>query len=359
MVSTLDRFFEQNAPIGIIKEIATYDFRKEYNEEGYVKIREVDGVQFHSDLLLSEDPIDRFVAYKIFTQNPCKFDADNSLGTCRVMGEIYNKLWMATTEYSNFVCIKDYFDMDGKKVLFGGDVYNSMQTSIGLSKDECIQKYIKDLKDPKEPNELKKLLSDMQEVMEVSHVLGNFGLVPAYYNGYRGMSKTIRDYLDRSLKELSQNGFRYLDILIEKNRSAEKEKDSEAFRCKKESQYRDFEVNDYIKYINLMFLWDMHIEGKPVRDISSSIKKWKEIVPVIIRRRSLFMAMMLFFSRYREEVYGEMLSKIVNAESILNYESVFALLAEVEILEETDLKILESVKVEILRNGINVNLKKS
>lgn len=352
-MNILDKFFETSVltdktPIEIIELIAKYDFRMEYICEGYQKSREVDGVKFHSDLLKKGDAFDRFVAYKVLTDpGSCKFDVDNCLGTCSVVGEIYKKLWRTNIEYSNFMTIKDCFDEDGKKVLFGGDVYNSLQISTGLSKKEVISLYIKNSK------ELKISLYDMQEVMEVSHVIGNLGLVPAYYNSYRGMSGTIEDYLDRSLLELKQNGFNYLDILIKTNGGPEKKKDPVAFANKKKNQYKDFSVADYEKYINLMFLWDMHTEDNKIRDISFSMKKWKEVVPLIIKRRSLFMAMMLFFSYNREEVYMKMLKKIVDEKNILNYESVFALLNEVEGLTELDKRILEEMKAKILKLEID------
>lgn len=346
-MNSLDKFFELSTPIRTIDAIATYDFRTEYIHEGYEKTREAEGVKFHSDSLLSDDPIEKFVAYKVLTENPCKFDADNSLGTCSLMGEIYRKLWGATIEHSNFMTIDGFFDEDEKSVLFGGDVYNSLQTSTGLSKYECVRLYIK------EPMKLKQRLSDMQEVMKVSHVLGNFGLVPAYYNAYRGTSKTIRDYLDRSLFELRQKGFSYLEVLIDKNRSAEKKRDIEAFIRKKKSKYRDFDVSDYIKYINLMFLWDMHTDENQICDISSSIHVWNKAISLFVKKRSIFMAMMLYFAYKYDDVYKKMLKKISDAKNILNYENVFTLLGEVEGMTEADLDILEEVKSKIFKSELN------
>ena len=57
------------------------------------------------------------------------------------------------------MAIKGFVDEDGKIVLFGGDIYNSLQTSIRLSKNECIRLYIK------EPSKLKQILSNLQDVM--------------------------------------------------------------------------------------------------------------------------------------------------------------------------------------------------
>lgn len=342
-----ERFFKLSTPIEIIEAIATYDFRAEYIQEGYQKTREAEGVEFHSDLLISGDTNDKYVVYKVLTENPCKFDADNSLGTCRLMGEVYRKLWVATIEYSNFMAIKSFVDEDGKIVLFGGDVYNSLQTSIGLSKNEYIRLYVK------EPAKLKQILANLKDVMKVSHVLGNFGLVPAYYNAYRGTNAVIKDYLDRSLIELKDNGFNSLDELIKNNRSQEKKRDLETFTNKKKSQYRDFVPADYIKYVNMMFLWDMHVSENKVRKISSSIKTWNEVTSAFIKRRSLFMAMMLYFACERGEVYMEMLERIIDANSILSYESVFVILGDVEGLTESDLSILEEIKGKILEIKIN------
>ena len=365
-MNLLEKFFKLSTPIEIIEAIATYDFRAEYIQEEYPKTREciqkgcektceAKGVEFHSDLLLSDDPIDKYVAYKVLTNVKKGFDADNSLGTCRLMGEVYRKLWAATVKYSNFMAIKSFVNEDEKIVLFGGDVYNSLQTSIGLSKCECIRLYVK------EPAKLKQILANLQDVMKVSHVLGNFGLVPAYYNAYRGTNRgkiretneAIEDYLDRSLIELQNNGFNSLDELIKYSNNSEKTSDLEKFTNEKKSQYTDFVPEDYNKYINMMFLWDMHVSETQVRNISSSIKTWNEVTSAFIKRRSLFMAMMLYFACERGEVYMEMLERIIDAKSILSYESVFVLLGDVEGLTESDLSILEEIKEKILEIKID------
>lgn len=130
-------------------------------------------------------------------------------------------------------------------------------------------------------------------------------------------------------------------------------RDLEAFTNKKKSQYRDFVPADYIKYVNMMFLWDMHVSENQVRKISSSIKIWNEVTSVFIKRRSLFMAMMLYFACERGEVYMEMLERIIDANSILSYESVFVILGDVEGLTESDLSILEEIKGKILEIKIN------
>ena len=71
-MNSLDKFFE----LTTIEAIATYDYRVEYIHEGYKKTREAEGVKFNSDSLLSDDPIEKFVSYKVLTENPCKFDSD-------------------------------------------------------------------------------------------------------------------------------------------------------------------------------------------------------------------------------------------------------------------------------------------
>lgn len=170
-----------------------------------------------------------------------------------------------------------------------------------------------------------------------------------------GEQVKIRDYLDRSLFELREKGFSYLDVLINKNKSAKKKRDIEAFIHKKKNQYRDFDASDYIKYINLMFLWDMHIDENQIRDISSSIHIWNKTVSLLVKKRSIFMAMMLYFSYKHDDVYKKMLKKISDAKNILNYENVFALLGEVEGMTEDDLDIMKEVKSKIFKSELNLS----
>ena len=352
----LNAFFKVGLAKDIIQGLATYDMRKEYiYEKRYVSNRKIYGKIFESSGLLSSDDSEKYITYKALTEKPCNFDADNSRGTCKLMGEIYNKLWGALNQYSNFVTISAFPSLDGKSLLFGGDVYNSLQTTINTipecnSKQKCLQEYIAN------PKKFKELIQEhgMNDVLKVSHILGNFGLVPAYFNGYRGKDSKIQDYLDKSLSVLLDKGFNYIEILIEKNKSVFKRNNPITFAEQQKKTYRAFLPSDFVKYINTMFLWEMCSVENKINNISSDIEKWKKVVPLIVQRRSLFMAMMLYLSVKHKEAHNKIMNLIIESDDILTYKMVFEIIEKSNCLTQDIRCVIETTKNEILNKKINI-----
>ncbi|OBY11870.1 hypothetical protein [Clostridium paraputrificum] len=273
-------------------------------------------------------------------------DLDDSGEACEYMRVIYNILWgrnekedvqniLDKNGYTSFRRLK----ITGRKnILFGGDVANSVQTilnkAVGITSKIAKERY-------NNPCEKEKFLQDIKETKVADlygyyHYIGNFVLVPAYFNGWRGTNKEIEDYFDKSLQELKENGWQIISQLISKNRSKGEKKRLILENAKK--LYDDFTPEDFNKYINAMFLWDYvsvdidtykvnslregdwlnndFIELKSDEDFSKesksqSIDKFSSNVKYAIRRRGIFMALMLKIAldyprgNYRKEEYSD------------------------------------------------------
>ena len=133
------------------------------------------------------------------------------------MRAIYNILW-GRNEITNSKAILDengytYFRtakaMGGRNILMGGDIANSVQTTLNkelnITSKMAREKY-------NNTNEIEELLntikkSEIADLFECYHYIGNFVLVPAYFNGWRGTNSAVEDYFDKSLKELKENGW--------------------------------------------------------------------------------------------------------------------------------------------------------
>lgn len=217
-------------------------------------------------------------------------DCDGSGGDCKIAIDLYEKLW----DRKEGACKEKTFLRLNNQLfgttLFGGDTMNSMQTTLdellkSITKENakynkekkgnfsiryCLQIY--DLYDDFIANlesneELKKFAS-------AYHTLGNFVLVPAYFNKERGGFTPPFDFWDSSLAWLKNSGFIAMKTKIqsEKNpiihtcyrdykaKGVIKIRDvicaDEYNNNQKASEFFEFDRNDFIKYINYFFLWD-------------------------------------------------------------------------------------------------------
>ena len=144
------------------------------------------------------------------------FDLDGSDGSCELIREIYSKLWNWN------IYDKEVVDTSFGKIndfgIFGGDTMNSVQTTMGYCirriktkskhsqnyKDEtgngwgigtCLQLYCEFGKEFF-INDLESIIG-FKSYVDVYHTIGNFILVPKYFNPYR--NSKVKDYWDRSL----------------------------------------------------------------------------------------------------------------------------------------------------------------
>lgn len=273
---------------------------------------------------IGENKILSFFTYKALTimdrerafceGSKSNFDPDNSSGRCKFTLQMYQMLWGFVYEYSYFGSIAAFKDVKDRKILWGGDCYNSLQNSINTFLKSNLYKCLKDI--TKSMNSLRG--SDLEEVFSISHAPGNFGLVPAYFNAFRGNYSNVHDYWPQSLfllKNIEDYGFSSCNRL-EQYARGQKYKDG-----KSQEYFVDFESGMFTKYCNVMFLWDL-VKYKDDREIiidfgnheistlqdtcsKPNLKTWAAGVVWFVKRRGYFIGAMLFSALYYPEDYSK------------------------------------------------------
>lgn len=124
--------------------------------------------------------------------------------------DIYSKLWnWKKGDKPRFGTIENF-----NNASFGGDTMNSVQTTMGYCLKEikqkhdyeqevgsnygigaCLQLYCKF--NNRFISDLKHDFEKLGEYIDAYHTIGNFILVPQYFNPYR--NSKVKDYWDRSL----------------------------------------------------------------------------------------------------------------------------------------------------------------
>ena len=239
-----------------------YDLKEQFPFNEY-KDRVVINKYYNSEELKG-DKTKAFFVYKALTildkdlefcdKKASTFDPDNSSGKCDFTKELYNVLWGFNYEYGYFGTIDVFPIIDNKSLLWGGDCLNSLQTTIyskfGISTYKCLEQMSENEKSFLD--KMKK--SAMGTLFEVSHAPGNFGIVPAYFNGYRGTSSCLHDYLPQSLfflKESKNHDYSLVDKLEAYTRNS-KYKNGDA-----KLYFQEYSPKIFRKYINIMMLWDL------------------------------------------------------------------------------------------------------
>lgn len=289
-----------------------YSFEKECETNGYN----------------GEEPLDRYFIYKsiFIAGKPNVFensrdlaktnknmygkipDCDGSDGKCALAIDLYERLWNSKKGADTFFQMND---LTFGKSLFGGDTMNSVQNSLMsefikylvhtcneykeksiYDKDKppvnpkstkfCIELYSykvfaknDDLPEIDFISDLKKNFDGIEKYVDAYHTLGNFILVPKYFNGLRN-SKT-NDFWDSSLVWLKKDGFICLNALPKKSKNdntlvvcaqCEKDEKKEIVTVSGERSLNDYLTNYdittvyhfkkeyFTKYINYFFLWD-------------------------------------------------------------------------------------------------------
>lgn len=225
-----------------------------------------------------------------------RFDCDNSNTTCELTRKIYEVLWNWGREGENKASqpLKSFQD---KK--FGGDTMNSFATTFNAYIKIVVSEpgamsvpKIADMFSKHGVTYWAKEMGDKfwplwNKFARNTHCIGNFVLVPYYFNGYRNGS--TKDYWDLSLVLLRDK----------------EENDTWKFLGR-------YPVNwvkvEFKKYINLFFLWDYvnceggGIEPKPLftrkedKKLPQEDKEFEEFLGNVnerIERRSQFMVAML------------------------------------------------------------------
>lgn len=202
-----------------------------------------------------------------------------------------------------------------------GEIFKEYKNSGHLTQKYISKKFLFEICTEEKYNKYGVLekLNIFDEFATLTSSLGNFCLVPAGYNSYRGYTefKTLGDYWDLSLDNLKYN------------------KDKKNWLKK-----MTFE-----KYINTFFLWDYIDENGGVKPLFSSHKKIGEENAILnskvvlpeenefeeflknvnwaIKRRGIFMVAMLKIAIKYPDVYEDIIKEIAEEKSIYSYEVVF------------------------------------
>jgi hypothetical protein len=243
--------------------------------------------------------------------------------------ELYRKLW----GWEDFA--KDYekdnlgrygfvtFDKFGRLEL-GPDTMNSAQTTLNrvveiceICEDEKIKEQkkgkisIKFMLELFSKEDSQKALigcldsvGELKKFLNLYHTLGNFVLVPAYFNGYR--ASQVNDYWDKSLTLLKTKNEVWMS---------------------RENKEILWNKNLYTKYVNYFFLWDYNEEYSPkiVSNIQckDDLENFLETTCRNILRRGNFMVAMLKIQKINPEYYSQLIKNIFNTENLYqNYEEV-------------------------------------
>lgn len=251
-----------------------YDFKFEYENQ--------DKEQFWN-LDEETDSIKRLFKYKV---NVDGFDCDGSLlkspsNVCNLSREIYRKLWgwedknqrgaitrygrcphFSTTLYFGPDTMNSYMTVFNRLniLLEENGLYSKENKEIVRKKSEkkVIRRnyalyYFKLLIDGVDENVSwgKINVADWKKYAQYTHALGNFVLVPAYFNPYR--VRETDDYWDQSLYLLKNKKEKW----SYRNRNVYKEDILEDESWNKSS---------FVKYINYFYLWDYIVCSKDSRD---------------------------------------------------------------------------------------------
>ena len=320
------------------EENEMYDFKNEYIYlEGRRKVKELHTIF---------DNLERFKQYK---NNKDRFDCDGTgegddQDICMLTRKIYRSLWDWNDDPEGDNSLLRFatscFDND---LRMGPDTINSVQTTLNLIIEGKIKGIVEE---------------DFNEFAKFIHCLGNFVLVPAYFNRRR---LPFADYWDLSLQYLKNHSFRT-------------------------SAYKDNEISYdkkcFTKYINTFFLWDyVYNENdkyiiKPLFKDSFCDSKFQNVeklresekikpkdkneveaflsnVEWAITRRSCFMFAMLKIADKHKEIYNKLLDKIFLIETIYSdYNDVFVAIEKILSPEEynDEIKTIIAVAKEKISN---------
>ena len=138
-------------------------------------------------------------------------------------------------------------------------------------------------------------VNGLSSYLDLYHSLGNFVLVPAYFNPYR--ASAVDDFWDQSLCLLDSKNEKWLS------------NNNEVVWDKKL----------FVRYINYFFLWDYTESYKPV--VLSKYSNHKELEIFLektcekIVRRSKFMLTMLKINEINPNFYAELVDVIFNTDT--------------------------------------------
>lgn len=176
-------------------------------------------------------------------------DLDDSGGKSPFMRVIYYILWGKRFDEDEDTKV---FTSFSKSYVFPFIKNSSAKVPLPLGGDtmNTIKYYQKQIENLKKQNG-----SEVDELCKMAHRIGNFVLVPAYYNGQRGGL----DRFDIGLYKLKAGGYynfrKGLNRLWARSKGIDEE-EKEKRREVVNNRFEDWSVEDFERYINVFFLWD-------------------------------------------------------------------------------------------------------
>lgn len=180
-------------------------------------------------------------------------------------------------------------------------------------------------------------VSNLEDYLDEYHKIGNFVLVPAYFNNYRAAK--VKDFWIESLVCLKekQKG----DKWIYKNSNIL------------------WDADNFILYINYFFLWDYLDGNGNFIDYTSlrenDVSEYMKRIVNHIKKRSAFMALMLeVYHKLGEDEYEKLRREIFEnrKEIYKNYDEVIKLLSEYLAKNPDELLKEKCVKYQVIINKI-------
>ena len=332
-----------------------YDFKYEYVNEAAGEA---------GDLSNEKDAIKRFLRWNcdpIFKKG-VDLDGCGKDSVCNLARDIYLKLWGWAADKETYGRAGIDFPLE-----FGPDTMNSFATSLKKYMEEntefCNQDYWKEYKKKYPYNRVSELLiytwwleqehKDkrlkelgvgvlkeaeclLNQYAHFTHTMGNFVLVPAYFNPYRYFK--THDAWDQSL-----------DLLKNKQ-------EDWIYKNRKVSHKIKWVKSDFPKYINFFFLWD-YVIAESDKGSNCEVKTlWSDNDLLLgieyciwaIKRRGAFMTMMLKIYRLLDaKGVDELRNKVFVVSTI--YKGYDEVLKEIEryVKEHFNEKISANVQEEI------------
>ena len=319
-----------------------YDFKFQFDEKMYMDIEK------YCEYRKCHNPYDsnnirRLYSYKM-TPDVVSFDCDGTISApsnyieqekiCFLTRMVYRTLWGWSDKKEDTNLVYRYAKCDFENIQMGPEtmntlaitIINAVRNSEEFGKSSTVwQEYLKDVfPDKKNCSKVRVsnayvdwllckktekvciFLEEYNKSALLVSTIGNFVLVPAYFNPMRGCDAGINDYWDRSLKEL-------------------KNKCNLVYKSRWNTIKIEWNNKWFNKYINFFFLWEYVDEkGEP---IVISNDKYIDNIENRIHRRSYFMLGMIKLANMLREnsEYNILKEEVFEKEDIIysGYEEVF------------------------------------
>lgn len=248
--------------------------------------------ELFNNIKLHEPQIDSYYDFwKQWKENKKNIlDPDDSNGTNTYMRVVYYLLWGKLLCLGKEIANKGIYNNGWRNFriscIFGSKIPWGSETIYSLA---TFEKYLVTKKNPTIEDYCKKM-----------HQLGNFLIVPAYFNQLKGLIK--KENFFEGLLELKKD-YMYQDRLQVRDSTASSREEKEIIIKKR---FNEWTEQDFNKYINFCFLWD-YVDIDPVNkdyiikgqqekyciDTMEDFNRYVDDAVKYIPRRGIFMAAML------------------------------------------------------------------